>query len=585
MNHLLSVRFVVVVLALGLSLPLLAGPMEDAKFAFDRGDYATALPMWHDLAEQGNAIAQNTLGVMYRDGLGITQNETAAVSWFRKATEQGNAIAQDNLGGMYAQGRGVAKDDAEAVQWYRKAAEQGNASAETSLGYMYETGRGVTKDKAQAVQWYHKAAEQGDSNAQAIIRSIEARRDLADVSPAIADARAAFDRGDYATALPMWHDLAAQGNAEAQYFLGSMYGTGRGVSKDYAEAARWIRQAADQGFAPAQYDLGIMYRDGVGVAKDDAETMRWYRKAADQGFAAAQHNLGVRYEGGVGITKDEAEAARWYRKAAEQGRPNSQFRLGAMYADGRGVSRDPVKAYKWLSLSAQGFQGPARAEVIGRRDQLAKAMIPDQIAQAEQLAAEWKPTGVLGSPYSSVPFAMRQGQESAVAEGQPVDLASYTVSAPLGEGWKMRTDQHSAVEFRRSVAGSGIAVIAVAQQTLNPDVDTRTDDGIITTVQRFEEKNMRERGATRSYILGEVQKKTETVSDKQLYVMRYVITDRSGRYTIEMKYAMYVYLPPDVKQTRRVYLFLVGQPQKIGESEIKNDLTTIYPTISSFHEK
>ena len=44
---------------------------------------------------------------------------------------------------------------------------------------------------------------------------------------------AAYDRGDYATALEEWRPIAEQGNADAQYNLGNMYYNGRGVPQDY----------------------------------------------------------------------------------------------------------------------------------------------------------------------------------------------------------------------------------------------------------------------------------------------------------------------------------------------------------------
>jgi TPR repeat protein len=58
---------------------------------------------------------------------------------------------------------------------------------------------------------------------------------------------------------------------------------------------RWYRLAADQGDADAQFNLGVMYDTGRGVPQDDAEAERWYRLAADQGDANAQSNLGVMY--------------------------------------------------------------------------------------------------------------------------------------------------------------------------------------------------------------------------------------------------------------------------------------------------
>ena len=48
-------------------------------------------------AEQGDAEAQFSLGVMYDFGEGVPQNDTEAVRWYRMAAEQG-AAAQFNLG-------------------------------------------------------------------------------------------------------------------------------------------------------------------------------------------------------------------------------------------------------------------------------------------------------------------------------------------------------------------------------------------------------------------------------------------------------------------------------------------------------
>ena len=65
-------------------------------------------------AEQGDAVAQSLLGLMYRDGEGVTRDLAEAAQWFRKAAEQGNSGAQYVLGVMYADGDGVAKDSTEA---------------------------------------------------------------------------------------------------------------------------------------------------------------------------------------------------------------------------------------------------------------------------------------------------------------------------------------------------------------------------------------------------------------------------------------------------------------------------------------
>jgi TPR repeat protein len=206
------------------------------------------------------------------------------------------------------------------------------------------------------------------------------------------DAAAAYERGDYETALHIVQPLANQGNARAQYNLGIMYLNGTGVPQDPAEAAGWFRKAATQGNAGAQYNLGVMYLQGQGVAQDRTEAAAWVRKAADQGYAIAQYNLGLMHLNGHGVPQDEAQAANLYVKAANQGFAPAQGSLGLLYATGHGVKQDAVEAHKWFSLAARGtVPGRARDGWLQNLDQVAKTMTPEQIAEATRRAQTWKP--------------------------------------------------------------------------------------------------------------------------------------------------------------------------------------------------
>ena len=86
------------------------------------------------LAEGGDKIEQNNLGVMYDDGEGVPEDDKEAVKWYTKAAEQGVDAAQYNLGNMYRDGEGVPQDYKEAFKWYTKAAEQGMPAPRTTLG-------------------------------------------------------------------------------------------------------------------------------------------------------------------------------------------------------------------------------------------------------------------------------------------------------------------------------------------------------------------------------------------------------------------------------------------------------------------
>jgi uncharacterized protein len=133
--------------------------------ANNRGDYATALREWRLLAEQGDALAQYNLGVLYRKGRGVPQDDVQARQWYAKAAAQGQAKAQFNLGTLYFNGEGVQKDYQQALRWFRLAADQGEALAQTKIAIMYDEGQGVPKNFVQAYKWYSLAATNGDKPA------------------------------------------------------------------------------------------------------------------------------------------------------------------------------------------------------------------------------------------------------------------------------------------------------------------------------------------------------------------------------------------------------------------------------------
>lgn len=143
--------------------------MENARNAYFEGDFLKALSIWRPLAEQGDARAQNNLGILYRNGEGLVQDFDQARSWLLRSAAQGHAQAQYSLGVMYDYGYGLAQNYTEALRWYQQAAALGNADAQYNLGVFYAEGRGVKQSLTEAARWYAKAAKQGHANAQNIL--------------------------------------------------------------------------------------------------------------------------------------------------------------------------------------------------------------------------------------------------------------------------------------------------------------------------------------------------------------------------------------------------------------------------------
>ena len=114
----------------------------------------------HD-ANAGDVEAQLTLGVMFYEGQGVSQDYAEARQWLEMAAGQNNAQAQFCLGEIYDEGKGVGKDGGKAVTYYQNAAFNGSAEAMLRLGDIFAEGRGVGQDKARASEWYGRSCRAG----------------------------------------------------------------------------------------------------------------------------------------------------------------------------------------------------------------------------------------------------------------------------------------------------------------------------------------------------------------------------------------------------------------------------------------
>lgn len=232
--------------------------------------------------EDENSDAMNSLGLMYYNGEGVSEDEETAKKWFIRAAENNNISAINNLGWLYKQD----EDYVQSVYWYQKSAQKGNEEGMFELGCAYDFGRGLNQNKNEAFKWYEKAAEQGHN--------------------------------------------------QAMGYLGYAYKNGEGTEQDYRQAFYWYVEATkndENDFA--MKEVADMYRNGEGVDKSDVMAFSWYRKAADKGNAEAMLWLGIYYEiGGTDINQDANQALYWYKRAANEGNDAiAMYRAASLYED------------------------------------------------------------------------------------------------------------------------------------------------------------------------------------------------------------------------------------------------------------
>lgn len=161
--------------------------------------------------EKGNAQAQYLLAQAYYYGdVGLKEDESLALQWFKAAAENGHPKAQMLMGNLYYYGALVKQDYPTALHWYEKAANaqdlpQISSSALNLVAHMYAQGQGCQPNQEKSAQSYLKSAEQG--------------------------------------------------NAYGQYQIGMRYLYGIGVAQDLSLARQFLSQAAEQGLLEAQRQL------------------------------------------------------------------------------------------------------------------------------------------------------------------------------------------------------------------------------------------------------------------------------------------------------------------------------------------
>jgi uncharacterized protein len=241
------------------------------------GDTANAIAIILPLAQKGDAMAQNALGVLYMGeedgGSNPNPNFPAALKWLSKAAAQRFAAAEGNMGNLYASGHGVPKDAKKALRWYQLATGHGDVESQYNLARAYQLGAGVTKNPAKAVELYTQS----------------------------------IDRGY----LKSFHNL------------GVMHLTGDGIPKNLVEAQRLFQAASDKGHAPSTTALGKLYYKHTDSTADQAKGVELFRLAAQRGQSQGAFNVGVAYRDGVGTAKDVIKSAVWFSIASDMGDPDA----------------------------------------------------------------------------------------------------------------------------------------------------------------------------------------------------------------------------------------------------------------------
>ncbi len=206
------------------------------------GKEAEAITLLREAADAGNLEAMNRLGYSLDAGLHVPKDSTAALEFYKKAADAGLAKAQFNYGLNRVRGMGGPADPAVGLEYLEKAASQNLPQAKMTLGRLYYFGEfKVNKDPEKAFVYFL--------------------------------------------------ELGRDGDADAQNFLGTMYGYGVGTKLDFAESASWWEKSANQGHAKAQASYGQRLLYGTGVEKNVPKGLMFLMLSAGQNEVTGANTL------------------------------------------------------------------------------------------------------------------------------------------------------------------------------------------------------------------------------------------------------------------------------------------------------
>ena len=129
----------------------------------------------------------------YHGTHGHPQSYEKAREYLQKAADADHATAENMLGSMYQEGMGVPTDLAKAEHWFRKSAEQGDPKGMSNLGQLLGPDGPDASKHVEALKWLLLANRANEPQARTLLNEIfrtrppevvqEARKQMAEFKP------------------------------------------------------------------------------------------------------------------------------------------------------------------------------------------------------------------------------------------------------------------------------------------------------------------------------------------------------------------------------------------------------------------
>jgi len=140
-------------------------------------NFASDIIQWYEYtrksAEQGYAPAEYEIGVCYKIGRLLEENQDTAKYWIERSAKQGYSMAQYVMGNILREDTRIESNERLSAYYYLESAKQGYPAAQLNLGICYYNGTGLLTNKKKSAYWIRQAWINGEERAKKVWDELE----------------------------------------------------------------------------------------------------------------------------------------------------------------------------------------------------------------------------------------------------------------------------------------------------------------------------------------------------------------------------------------------------------------------------
>jgi TonB family protein len=352
---------VLLLVAIGFAPGAARADLYAASQAYEQKDYAKAFELYRELAELGQAYAQQSLAIMYVNAEGVPRDNIAGYAWAKIAIENGG-------GGEPMQGIVDQLEphmNAKARQRVDEIKTQFSSAAldKKLLPKIFEsanyTDRTPCTMSKRAKDTYPQAAVQRGIQGN-VYMEFTVMPDGRARNPRVVLAvpTGAFENSARRMIMRSEFSPSTQKGVPVPCTIGMMvrYVIDDESSSDYSQLNQFVKKTlreADAGDAHAQMLYGFLISGLPQIKKPRSDAMPYFVKAAQAGQPTAQFMVGYSSMIGWGCECSEPKGMVWLHKAAAADQADAQVMLANYILRGEPGPEETAKALTWLERAAK----------------------------------------------------------------------------------------------------------------------------------------------------------------------------------------------------------------------------------------